>query len=107
MIAKKVIGLPLKGLRLAMKSGDTLIQHAGTQALRVKTWLDTSKSKTDDADDTQFATTSGYKNANAASNDEGIDPLELEFQKSPINLVPAIFLITTPIAAAVIRHGTY
>ena len=102
MIAKKVIGLPLKGLRLAMKSGDTLIQHAGTQALRVKTWLDTSKSKTDDAADTQFATTSGYKNANAASNDEGIDPLELEFQKSPINLVPAIFLITTPIAAAVI-----
>ena len=102
MIAKKVIGLPLKGLRLAMKSGDTLIQHAGTQALRVKTWLDTSKSKTDDAADTQFATTSGHKNANAASNDEGIDPLELEFQKSPINLVPAIFLITTPIAAAVI-----
>lgn len=102
MIAKKVIGLPLKGLRLAMKSGDTLIQHAGTQALRVKTWLDTSKSKTDDAADTQFATTSSYKNANAASNDEGIDPLELEFQKSPINLVPAIFLITTPIAAAVI-----
>ena len=102
MIAKKVIGLPLKGLRFAMKSGDTLIQHAGTQALRVKTWLDTGKSKTDEAADTQFATTSGYKDANAVANYEGIDPLELEFQKSPINLVPAIFLIATPIAAAVI-----
>ena len=102
MIAKKVIGLPLKGLRFAIKSGDTLIQHAGTQALRVKTWLDTGKSKTDDAADTQFATTSGYKDANAVANYEGIDPLELEFQKSPINLVPAIFLIATPIAAAVI-----
>ena len=101
MIAKKVIGLPLKGLRLAIKSGDTLIQHAGTQALRVKTWLDTEKGKIDAAD-TQLATTSGDKNANAVENYEGIDPLELEFQKSPINLVPAIFLIATPIAAAVI-----
>ena len=102
MIAKKVIGLPLKGLRLAIKSGDTLIQHAGTQALRVKTWLDTEKGKIDAAADTQLATTSGDKNANAVENYEGIDPLELEFQKSPINLVPAIFLIATPIAAAVI-----
>ena len=102
MIAKKVIGLPLKGLRLAIKSGDTLIQHAGTQALRVKTWLDTEKGKTEAAADTQLATISGDKNANAVENYEGIDPLELEFQKSPINLVPAIFLIATPIAAAVI-----
>ena len=102
MIAKKVIGLPLKGLRLAIKSGDTLIQYAGTQALRVKTWLDTEKGKIDAAADTQLATTSGDKNANAVENYEGIDPLELEFQKSPINLVPAIFLIATPIAAAVI-----
>ena len=102
MIAKKVIGLPLKGLRLAIKSGDTLIQHAGTQALRVKTWLDTEKGKIDAAADTQLVTTSGDKNANAVENYEGIDPLELEFQKSPINLVPAIFLIATPIAAAVI-----
>ncbi|HCT72945.1 MULTISPECIES: fatty acid desaturase [Psychrobacter] len=101
MIAKKVIGLPLKGLRFAVKSGDTLIQHAGTQALRIKTWLDTSKSKTDDAAD-KFSTTSGNEDANAVINYEGIDPLELEFQKSPINLVPAIFLIATPIAAAVI-----
>ena len=102
MIAKKVIGLPLKGLRLAIKSGDTIIQHAGTQALRVKTWLDTDKSKTEAAADTQLATTSGDRNANAVENYEGIDPLELEFQKSPINLVPAIFLIATPIAAAII-----
>ena len=102
MIAKKVIGLPLKGLRLAIKSGDTLIQHAGTQALRVKTWLDTEKGKIDAAADTQLVTTSCDKNANAVENYEGIDPLELEFQKSPINLVPAIFLIATPIAAAVI-----
>nr|WP_299037992.1 fatty acid desaturase [uncultured Psychrobacter sp.] len=102
MIAKKVIGLPLKGLRLAMKSGDTLIQNAGTQALRVKTWFDNNKSNTNAAAETQFAATSGYKNANSAANYEGVDPLELEFQKSPINLVPAIFLIATPIAAAVI-----
>ena len=102
MIAKKVIGLPLKGLRLAIKSGDTLIQHAGTQALRVKTWLDTEKGKIDAAADTQLVTTSCDKNANVVENYEGIDPLELEFQKSPINLVPAIFLIATPIAAAVI-----
>jgi len=102
MIAKKVIGLPLKGLRLAMKSSDALIQTAGTQALRVKTWFDNNKSNTDAAADTQFAATSGYKNANSAVNFEGVDPLELEFQKSPINLVPAIFLIATPIAAAVI-----
>ena len=102
MIAKKVIGLPLTGLRLAMKSGDTLIQNAGTQALRVKTWFDNNKSNTNTAAETQFAATSGYKNANSAANYEGVDPLELEFQKSPINLVPAIFLIATPIAAAVI-----
>lgn len=101
MIAKKVIGLPLKGLRLAMKSSDTLIQTAGTQALRVKTWFDNNKSNTNAAE-TQFTATSGYKNTNSAVNYEGIDPLELEFQKSPINLVPAIFLIATPIAAAVI-----
>ena len=66
MIAKKVIGLPLKGLRFAIKSGDTLIQHAGTQALRIKTWLDTSKSKTDDAAD-KFSPTSGDEDADRKS----------------------------------------
>ncbi len=104
MIAKKVIGLPLKGLRLAIKSSDTLIQNAGTQALRVKTWYDNSKSNTNKAADSQFTTTSGYQSNSSVDSVsvEEIDPLELEFQKSPINWVPAALLIATPIAAAVI-----
>ncbi|WP_250162586.1 hypothetical protein [Psychrobacter sp. WY6] len=43
MIAKKALGLPLKGLRFAIKSGDTLIKAASTQATRFKTRFDESK----------------------------------------------------------------
>lgn len=98
MMAKKVIGLPLKGLRFAMKSSDMIIQNAGTQALRFKTWLDNGKTNND------LATTSTEDSLSAESvaKHEDIDPLELEFQKSPINWVPAMVLIATPIAAAVI-----
>lgn len=113
MIAKTAMGLPLKGLRLAIKSSDTLIQSAGTQALRFKTWFDNDKA--DNILNQQPAVTRGYLgNASTHSDDsnivmnkdiaksEPIDIRELEFKRSPINWIPASMLIATPIAAAII-----
>ncbi len=104
MIAKKAIGLPLKGLRFAIKSGDTILQNATVQATRFKTWFDDAKAKgaLDEQPTTKRSYASTTKPGEVSINDEAIDPLELEFKKSPINLVPAIFLIATPLAAAVI-----
>lgn len=114
MIAKTAMGLPLKGLRLAIKSSDTLIQTAGTQALRLKTWFDEDKASevgtvthkinklsTVSANDSISAKVSTDLSDSSAS----IDPInlkELEFKKAPINWIPATILIATPIAAAVI-----
>lgn len=108
MIARKAMGLPLKGLRLAIKSGDTLIQTAGTQALRFKTWFDDTKAG--EVLNEQPSAMRGYltdKSADAGNQDsvsmnETIDIRELEFKKAPINWIPAAILIATPIAAAVI-----
>ena len=108
MIARKAMGLPLKGLRLAIKSGDTLIQTAGTQALRFKTWFDDSKAG--EVLNERPNAMRGYitdKSADAGNQDsvsmnETIDIRELEFKKAPINWIPAAILIATPLAAAVI-----
>ncbi|WP_240366353.1 hypothetical protein [Psychrobacter sp. KH172YL61] len=45
MIAKKALGLPLKGLRFAIKSGDTFVKNASTQVTRFKTRFDERKRK--------------------------------------------------------------
>ena len=45
MIAKKALGFPLKGLRFAIKSGDTLIKAASIQVTRFKTRFDENKTK--------------------------------------------------------------
>lgn len=45
MIAKKALGLPLKGLRFAIKSGDTLVKTASTQVTRFKTRFDEKRRK--------------------------------------------------------------
>lgn len=115
MIAKTAIGLPLKGLRFAIKSGDAIIQTAGTQALRFKTWLDDDKAFRKQpaamrsytqkvARDNTASTTNSVtdKEAVFTLTDEPIDIRELEFKKSPINWIPATMLIATPIAAAII-----
>ena len=81
------MGLPLKGPRLAIKSGDTLIQTAGTQALRFKTWFDDSKAG--EVLNEQPSAMRGYltdKSADAGNQDsvsmnETIDIRELEFKK--------------------------
>ena len=103
MIAKKAIGLPLKGLRLAIKSGDALLQTASTQVTRLKRRLDQQM----DTTQPQPSAVRGYlTDAQAGERDismsESVDIRELEFKKAPINLIPAAVLIATPIAAAVI-----
>ncbi len=94
MIAKKALGLPLKGLRFAIKSGDALLQTAGTQALRVKSWLDDHKSES--------LLTEQSMDVSTLKNNPSIDVRELEFKRAPINWIPATILVTTPIAAAII-----
>ncbi len=104
MIAKKAMGLPLKGLRFAIKSGDSILQNATTQVTRFKTWFDDTKAKS--ALDEQPTAKRNYATIAAQSdvsiNDETIDLRELEFTKAPINWIPATILIATPIAAAII-----
>jgi len=102
MIAKKAMGLPLKGLRFAIQSGDALIQTAGTGALRFKTWLeDKNASKTNSPDQASSYLTQPSTPTDVTIN-EVIDIRELEFKKAPINWIPATILVATPLAAAVI-----
>ncbi|MGO3640548.1 MAG: fatty acid desaturase, partial [Psychrobacter sp.] len=100
MIAKKALGLPLKGLRFAIKSGDTLVKAASTQASRFKTRFDTSNS----IDNLPVAKRNyADKTVKIDTSEKGeIDIREFEFTKAPINWIPAAILVATPIAAAVI-----
>ena len=104
MIAKKALGLPLKGLRFAIKSGDTLVKAASTQVTRFKTRFDENKAK-NSLDETPVAKRN-YANAagehDVSTSAESIDMREFEFTKAPINWIPATILVATPIAAAII-----
>ena len=104
MIAKKALGLPLKGLRFAIKSGDTLIKAASTQATRFKTRFD--ESKTESALNEQPVAKRNYADsavqADISTKEDSIDMREFEFTKAPINWIPATILVATPIAAAII-----
>ena len=104
MIAKKALGLPLKGLRFAIKSGDTLIKAASTQATRFKTRFD--ESKTASSLNEQPVAKRNYAHAageqDVATKEDSIDMREFEFTKAPINWIPATILVATPIAAAII-----
>ena len=104
MIAKKALGLPLKGLRFAIKSGDTFVKNASTQVTRFKTRFDEKKAQM--ALDEQPTAKRNYANASEQTDvltkEQSIDMREFEFTKAPINWIPATFLVTTPIAAAII-----
>ena len=104
MIAKKALGLPLKGLRFAIKSGDTLVKAASTQVTRFKTRFDENKAK-NSLDETPVAKRN-YANAagehDVSTSADSIDMREFEFTKAPINWIPATILVATPIAAAII-----
>ena len=104
MIAKKALGLPLKGLRFAIKSGDTFVKNASTQVTRFKTRFDEKKAQM--ALDEQPTAKRNYANASEQTDvltkEQSIDMREFEFTKAPINRIPATFLVTTPIAAAII-----
>ena len=106
MIAKKAIGLPLKGLRFAIKSGDTILQNATVQATRFKTWFDDAKAKSalNEQPTTKRSYASTANPSDVALNDEAVtlNVRELEFKKAPINWIPAVILVSTPIAAAII-----
>ena len=104
MIAKKALGLPLKGLRFAIKSGDTLVKAASTQVTRFKTRFDENKAKKS-LDETpvakrNYANAAGEHDVSTSAN--SIDMREFEFTKAPINWIPATILVATPIAAAII-----
>ena len=104
MIAKKALGLPLKGLRFAIKSGDTFVKTASTQFTRFKTRFDENKAK-NSLDETPVAKRN-YAHAAAeqdvSTSADSIDMREFEFTKAPINWIPATILVATPIAAAII-----
>jgi stearoyl-CoA desaturase (delta-9 desaturase) len=104
MIAKKALGLPLKGLRFAIKSGDTLVKTASTQVTRFKTRFDEKKAQM--ALDEQPVAKRNYAKASeqtdAPTKEQSIDMREFEFTKAPINWIPATILVATPIAAAII-----
>ena len=104
MIAKKALGLPLKGLRFAIKSGDTFVKNASTQVTRFKTRFDEKKAHM--ALDEQPTAKRNYANASEQTDvltkEQSIDMREFEFTKAPINWIPATFLVTTPIAAVII-----
>ncbi|SLJ84387.1 Stearoyl-CoA 9-desaturase [Psychrobacter sp. DAB_AL43B] len=104
MIAKKALGLPLKGLRFAIKSGDTLVKTASTQVTRFKARFDENKAK-NSLDETpvakrNYANASGEQDVSTSA--DSIDMREFEFTKAPINWIPATILVATPIAAAII-----
>ncbi len=104
MIAKKALGLPLKGLRFAIKSGDTLVKTASTQVTRFKTRFDEKKAQA--AFDEQPVAKRNYATDSAktdvSTQEQSIDMREFEFTKAPINWIPATILVATPIAAAII-----
>ncbi|CAM3576077.1 fatty acid desaturase [Psychrobacter glaciei] len=104
MIAKKALGLPLKGLRFAIKSGDTLVKTASTQVTRFKTRFDEKKAQA--AFDEQPVAKRNYATDSAqtdvSTEEQSIDMREFEFTKAPINWIPATILVATPIAAAII-----
>ncbi|MGY8856866.1 MAG: acyl-CoA desaturase [Pseudomonadales bacterium] len=104
MIAKKALGLPLKGLRFAIKSGDTLVKTASTQVTRFKTRFDEKKAQM--ALDEQPVAKRNYakasEQADLSAQEQSIDMREFEFTKAPINWIPAAILVATPIAAAII-----
>jgi len=104
MIAKKALGLPLKGLRFAIKSGDTLVKTASTQVTRFKTRFDEKKEQA--AFDEQPVAKRNYATDSAqtdvSTEEQSIDMREFEFTKAPINWIPATILVATPIAAAII-----
>lgn len=104
MIAKKALGLPLKGLRFAIKSGDTLVKTASTQVTRFKTRFDEKKAQM--ALDEQPIAKRNYakasEQADLSAQEQSIDMREFEFTKAPINWIPATILVATPIAAAII-----
>ena len=104
MIAKKALGLPLKGLRFAIKSGDTLVKNATTQVTRFKTRFDENKAKNslDDMPVAKRNYTDSSEGHNVSTKADSIDMRELEFTKAPINWIPATILVATPIAAAII-----
>lgn len=104
MIAKKALGLPLKGLRFAIKSGDTLVKTASTQVTRFKTRFDEKKAQA--AFDEQPVAKRSYaqdsESVELSTEEKSIDMREFEFTKAPINWIPATILVATPIAAAII-----
>ena len=104
MIAKKALGLPLKGVRFAIKSGDALIKTANNQVTRFKTRFDEKKAQA--AFDEQPVAKRNYAKApeqtDALTKEQSIDMREFEFTKAPINWIPATILVATPIAAAII-----
>lgn len=104
MIAKKALGFPLKGLRFAIKSGDTLVKAASVQVTRFKTRFDENKTKS--ALNDQPVTKRDYADVDsqtaASTKEASIDMREFEFTKAPINWIPATILVATPIAAAII-----
>ena len=104
MIAKKALGLPLKGLRFAIKSGDTFVKNASTQVTRFKTRFDENKAKNslDDMPVAKRNYTDSSEGHNVSTKADSIDMRELEFTKAPINWIPATILVATPIAAAII-----
>ncbi len=104
MIAKKALGFPLKGLRFAIKSGDTLVKAASVQVTRFKTRFDENKTKS--SLDEQPVAKRNYAHAagqvDVSPKEESLDMREFEFTKAPINWIPATILVATPIAAAII-----
>ena len=103
MIAKKALGFPLKGLRFAIKSGDTLVKAASVQVSRFKTRYDENKTKS--ALNEQPVAKRNYADVDqteVSGKEASIDMREFEFTKAPINWIPATILVATPIAAAII-----
>ncbi|MEJ6068088.1 fatty acid desaturase, partial [Psychrobacter sp. 16-Bac2893] len=104
MIAKKALGLPLKGLRFAIKSGDTFVKNASIQVTRFKTRFDENKAKNslDEMPVAKRNYASASEQTELPTDVDNIDMREFEFTKAPINWIPATILVATPIAAAII-----
>lgn len=104
MIAKKALGLPLKGLRFAIKSGDTLVKNASIHVTRFKTRFDENKAKNslDEMPVAKRNYASASEQTELPTDVDSIDMREFEFTKAPINWIPATILVATPIAAAII-----
>lgn len=119
MTAKTAFNLPLKALRVAVRTASSVIETAGAQALTLKSKLHAVKSENKTSETPLSSANQQSENLSgqasslkttakslspAKSSTDSINPdvQEWKFKHAPINWIPAAVLITTPLAAAII-----